>query len=446
MTIRVQELWERLRSSLWFLPSVMTVAAILLAFGTIWIDRTALTNELGPGLWLYTGGADGAREMLSTIASSIIGVAGIAFSVTIVALSLAATQLGPRLLRNFMRDTGNQVVLGTFIATFIFCVLVLRTVRDLDHREFVPNISITVAVALSLASLGVLIYFIHHVSVLMQAPNVIATVAAELHAAIARLFPERIARSASAVDAVERVMPAAFDGEAVPIPSPATGYLQVIDADRVLKLAVTHDLVLKLERRPGQFVVRGDAVARAIPRDCVPLDAARKFAKALTIGSQRTPTQDAEFAVNQLVEVAVRALSPGINDPFTAINCVDRLGGALVSLAGRDVPSPSRYDEDGRLRVISDPVTPAGIVDAAFDQVRQAARSNAAVTIRLLETIATVAPRVRNGEFRAALMRQLTAIVNASRMALPDEIDRRDVAERGMEAEKALRERPVDAR
>ncbi len=148
-----------------------------------WVDK------LG---WIYTRGPDGARAVLSTIAGSMITVAGVVFSVTIVALSLASNQFGPRLLRNFMRDRGNQIVLGTFVATYLYCLLVMRTVQGMDGSQFVPHLSVTVAILMAVASLGVLIYFIHHVAVSIQAPELIANVAHELHEAIDRLFPEEL--------------------------------------------------------------------------------------------------------------------------------------------------------------------------------------------------------------------------------------------------------------
>jgi uncharacterized membrane protein len=170
---KLSKLWEALHSSYWFVPTLMVVIAIALAFAMLSLDRAGKSGPIESLGWIYTGGPDGARTMLSAIASSMITVAGTAFSITLVALTLASSQFGPRLLRNFMQDTGNQIVLGTFIATFIYCLLVLRTVRGDDYNVFVPQLSVTVGIVLAIASIGVLIYFIHHASTTIQASHVI---------------------------------------------------------------------------------------------------------------------------------------------------------------------------------------------------------------------------------------------------------------------------------
>ena len=187
-------LWERLRSSYWFVPSVMAIGAIVLAMATLALDGQLTRSSLRKMQWVYAGGAEGARTVLSAVAGSVITVAGVVFSITVAALTLASSQFGPRLLRNFMRDLGNQVVLGTFIATHLYCLLVLRTVRGSDGGggEFVPHVSITTGLLLALTSLAVLIYFIHHVARSMQAPDVIAGVARELHSSIDHLFPQSL--------------------------------------------------------------------------------------------------------------------------------------------------------------------------------------------------------------------------------------------------------------
>ena len=434
MTTKLATLWEKLRSSMWLLPTLLAAGASLLAAITLALDEKVIEpNVLLAGVAVYTGGPDGAREVLSIIAGSMIGIAGVTFSITIVAFSLGATQLGPRLLRSFMRDTGNQLVLGTFIGTFIFCILVLRAVRGTDEVTFVPHLSVTVGVTLGIASLGVLIYFIHHVSWLIQAPNVVAAVAAELEEAVARMFPEQIARGASVQPAVPD-----FDGHGAPIPARATGYLQAVDGERLLKTASRHGLALRLMRRPGHFMIEGGVIAVAWPAGRITDGLRREVAGAFITGPQRTPTQDAEFAVGQLVEVALRALSPGINDPYTAINCIDRLAAALARLARREVPSPYRCDEAGNLRLVADPLSYRSMVDAAFNQIRQAAGGQVAVIVRLLEAIALIGEHVHDNDFRQALAEQAGLIMEASRASVAGERDRRDVAARYTAAMGAL--------
>ena len=325
--------WEELRESYWGVPSVMAALSIGLAFATVAVDRAIQDRWVREAEWLYTGGPEGARAVLATVAGSMITVAGVAFSVLIVALSLASSQFGPRLLRTFMRDRGHQLVLGTFTATFLYCLLVLRTVRDLDDREFVPNMSVTVAVLLAVCSLGVLIYFIHHAAVSIQASHVIAEVGGELHACIDRLFPEELGQETRGAEPEEDAVPASFEREARPVAAAGDGYVQAVENDQLLKLAAEHDLLVRLARRPGHFVVKGSSLAHVWPGERLNEALAGRLRATFQLGPRPTPTQDVEFAVEQLVEVAVRALSAGVNDPFTATTCVDRLGAALWALS-----------------------------------------------------------------------------------------------------------------
>jgi uncharacterized membrane protein len=342
------------------MPALMVVGAILLSLFTVHLDRaTTGHNWIATLGWTFTRGPEGSRAVLSTVASSMMTIASVTFSITVVALQLASSQFGPRLLRNFMRDRGNQIAIGTFIATFTYCLLVLRTVNGTENEPFVPHISVTVGLLLSLASLGVLIYFIHHAAASIQAENVIAAVSRDLHEAINDLYPECLGNEPP--EPVERGgkadVPPNFDRESSPIASTTSDYLQAIDVDRLLNLARDRDVILSVEQRPGKFFFRGGDLARVWPGDRLDEELANAIRGAFYFGSLRTLTQDVEFAIDQLVEIAVRALSPGVNDPFTAIACVDRLGAALCSLAERVFPSPYRYDEEERLRVFTEAST-----------------------------------------------------------------------------------------
>jgi uncharacterized membrane protein len=379
----------------------MTLAAVGMSFALIAIDeamRDRVIRNLG---WVWVGGPEGARSLLSTVAGSMITVAGVVFSITIVALSLASSQFGPRLLRNFMQNTGNQVVLGTFIATFVYCLLVLRTVRGDGAEEFVPSIAITGGVALALVSLGVLIYFIHHASVSIQVSHVITVVSHDLLGAIDQLFPESLGRGASEPGRPADPSHLAGAGRRPHAISAAqSGYVQAVDGDGLMQLACAHDLVLHIQHRPGHFVVQGAELMTVWSKGAVDEPLAEEAREAFILGTERTLTQDVEFGVDQLVEVAVRALSPGVNDPFTAMTCIDRLGEVLGRLAERLMPSHDRYDEHGALRVLAYPITFADIADAAFNQIRQYGRSSTAVAVRLLETLAVIAAHTLRTEDR----------------------------------------------
>ena len=318
MKTKLLNVWESIRASFWFVPSIMVFWAVLLSFLMVAVDRRLdLTSYSSFGI-LYAGGPEGGRLILSTIAGSMVTVAGVAFSITIVALTLASSQFGSRLLRNFMRDTGNQLVLGTFISTFIYCLLVLRTVGQVDEAVFVPNVSITFAVVLALVNVGVLIFFIHHVSTSIQADQVIAAVYHELLNHIQRLFPEEIGYGPDHNEKVENEKSALGHAyyQTVPVLASQSGYLQAIDSDGLLEFATGNDLLMYLQYRPGEFVVAGSTIVAVQCNEPLDENLKRQISGSLILGAQRTPEQDSEYVVHQLVEVAVRALSPGIKIPL----------------------------------------------------------------------------------------------------------------------------------
>lgn len=438
--VKIAKFWDSLQSSYLFVPAVIVATAIALAVTMLTLDRGGYYGPLKNWGWIYTGSTDGARAMLSAIAGSMITVAGTVFSITIVALQLAASNFGPRLLRNFMHDIGNQVVLGTFIGTFIYCLLVLRTVRGDgdDYNSFIPQMSVTFALALAFVSISLLIYFIHHASTIIQASHVISEVSTELSRATERLFPEKFGHSLSGSGRQVAEIPANFDEDAHPVKAAKSGYLQAIDDDKLMQITCQHDLLVRIEFRPGKFVVQDSDLVTVYPGERVNRQLTKKLRDAFILGTERTEQQDIEFPIHQLVEVALRAISPGINDPFTAIRCIDRLSAGLSYLAGRDFPSPYRYDDKDKLRVIAQSVTFAGLTDAAFNQIRQYSNSDVAVTIRLLEAIATIARYTQNQQDREALRRHAEMIRRDSNDAVSEEWDKKDIDEQYQAVLKAL--------
>ena len=432
MRARFFKHWKSLRSSFWFLPGCMAGAAVALAIVSVKVDepmREWLALNMG---WTFTSGAEGASAVLGIIAGSMITIAGVVFSMTLITLSLASSQLGPRLLRSFMRDSTTQVVLGTFIATFLYCLFVLRTIRRVDEVVFVPHLSVTLGVLLAVASVGVLIYFIHHVSVSIQANEIAARISKELIAGIDHLFPDQIGRGVPMTpkEPPDAASFEAFDKDARPVVADGDGYLQFIDGEALLALAMEEDLVVRLERKPGNYVVAGRPLALIWPGSRVTAGLSDQVRSLFVLGNQRTPGQDIEFGVSQLVEIAVRALSPGLNDPFTAITCLDQLGSVLCRLATRTMPSHYRYDHQNQLRVIAPASTFPEITDVAFNQIRQNSRLSIAVTIRLLETLGVVAGFTRRPEDRTTLIRHAEMIAREAIEGLPEGEDRREVEER----------------
>lgn len=444
MNIRLQNYWDELRASYWFVPSVMVIFAIGLSFLTLNFDRSAHAAAMRLQLF-WGGGPEGARGLLGVIAGSMMTVASLTFSLTIVTFSQASAQFGPRLLRNFIRDTGNQVVLGTYIATFVYCLLVLRAIRSATEaqpgtpgvEEFVPEFSISVGIVLALFSLAVLIYFIHHVSQSIYAPNVIAGVAQDALDAIDRLYPSEedpLALPASA--ALAPSLPDRFEQSAVRLEARRSGYLQVIDYSYLLASAAKHDLIVKVMHRPGHFVVYGDELALVWPPEHLTAKIQARIERGFITGKLRIAPQDVEYAIDQLVEIALRALSAAINDPFTAINCIDWLGVALSRLAQKNIPPPYFVDADGQTRIVlQHPVTFSGVTDAAFNQIRQQAGNQVAVQIRLLEVIAEIADHTQDPHELEALERQAGMIRRSGQKHLEERDDIADLDERFREVE-----------
>lgn len=439
-------LWESVRASYWFVPSTMSIAAIVLSVVIVWVDGAISEAWLEKVPWLYSGTPSGARTLLATIANSMIGLAGVVFSITIVALTLASGQFGARLLRNFMRDKGNQITLGTFLAAFLYCLLILRQIQDSNAdggQSFVPQLGMLVAVLMALAGLGVLIFFIHHTAASIQAPNVIAAVSLELHHAIDTLYPEKLGTRPELADmspaAARSQMPSRFEEDSVEIRAGRQGYVQRIQPEQLMSATQTYDLVVRMEHRPGQFVQRDDVVLRVWPAERVEASSLHGvLQETFAVGDQRSLAQDVEFAVEQLVEVAVRALSPGINDPFTAMQCVDRLGAALSELATRELPSPFRIDDQGRLRVLTYPKDFGDFLDVSYNQIRQYAKQSLDVLLQMLETFERMAPHVSRGNDREHLLEHVKMVYEAAMAVAEPERDRHKVERRHEKVQHAL--------
>lgn len=423
MKPRILQFVDAIRSSYWFLPTVMAGFALILGFGIIYLDVKVGSDWLDSLSWYQSNRPEGAQEVLSTIAGSSITVAGVVFSITIVSISYAASQYGPRVLTNFMSDRGNQVTLGTFIATFIYCLVVLRTVRGGDS-DFVPDLAIIVALVLALCSIGVLIFFIHHVPRSINVNTILAGIGRQLISSMQERYPEFIGEG----------KPHEMNGEHIPevlldpsLPSPATltsvcaratGYVEVIDDAELMKIACAEDLMVRLQKRPGDYVRRGEVFASVWPKDRQSDSIERRLQSCLAVSDRRTPIQDTRFLVDELVEVGVRALSPGVNDPFTAVSCLDWLGAALAEVAQRELPSAFRVDQDGRVRVIADPLTFDTFVQRAFGRFRQYLATDKNACLHALETIDAVSVSCRRREQVRALLEELELLASAARKGL----------------------------
>ncbi len=427
------DLQHRLRQSFWFIPLLMLTGALLLAAGTLWVDWNFDANVVdGVALlnWIQLGGADGARTLLTTVAGAVITVVGVIFSVTIAVLTLTSSQFGPRLLRTFIRDRHNHVVLGTFLATFLFCLLISLTIGDGDAA--LPRVSVLTGAALAVVSLLALVFFVHHVAQFIQADTVIENAALELDEVIDGLY----APGGERPDEARAKLPPCFDDEADVVRARATGYVTALDLDALLALAVRHDLRVELCRMPGAFVAPGDALARAAPRRRLD-DACRDALRDLVyIGRARTSEQDLLFGIDQLVEIALRSMSTGLNDPLTATRAIDRLEAALRRLCPRVPPPSLRLDERGQARVVAPWPTIVDAVAAALGPLRSSAAGAPMVARRLIDAVAAVAPDAPDGRAIAALRLQLDGLREP--VGRLDEVSRREAQELLDRAAKAL--------
>jgi uncharacterized membrane protein len=403
----------------------MTLLAALAALTMFWLDQS-IPNYLLQDKWyvFYPESIPEARTVLSTIADTSLGVIGVVFSITLVPLSITSGQYGSIVLRTFLRDRGTQLVLGAYSATTFYCLFVLLG-RGTTINQTVP-LSVTVAVYMLLTSLLLLVYFFHHVADSLQASAVVEQVSRELEQVIEQDYP--LERPTAPFDHhhAEELMRQTALSEGEVITSNREGYVRAIDYDRLIHVASKHKLILRIECLPGDFVSRGDRLLVAWPG---PLDKHVTLIanRAYMLGKNRTLFQDTEFGIYLIVTIAVRALSPAINDPNTPVLCLNRLGAALGMLAERQRPSPYYCDKDKQLRVISEPVSFERLVGVAFDMIREYGRANAEIMIKMLETIKSVAAHAQSDNQRKVLLKHATLIEHDSHVGLPSEYDQQRV-------------------
>ncbi|MEE4176045.1 MAG: DUF2254 domain-containing protein [Bacteroides sp.] len=432
MKAKLKYFLEMVRTSFWFLPLVVILVTIGLAFLFIRLDTTLTIEPKGFFRHFLSGGAESARQVLTTIAGAMLGVAGTVFSITLVALTLASSQFGARLLRNFMYDRLNQLVLGTYVATFLYCLLVLKTVKsDLD-TGLVPNLSVMVAMILAIANIFLLIIFIHHISISIQADHVISDVNKNLEKSLKKLFPEGLGEEPDEAVKSERLFQNLLITHpfSVKVSSTRNGYLQAIDNEGLMSVANNQSLIISLKHRPGDFLVENETIAEVFSKETCTKEVKGRIRETFVFGRVRTPVQDAEFAIHQLVEIASRALSPGVNDPFTAITCIDKLKASICYLTRAKFPSAWRYDEEGHLRLKVDPIRFSGIMDAAFNQIRQFGKSSPSVTIRLMEALVTINEFAKDPVHRQSISRHAEMVLDAGKEAHYNDNDLKDLKER----------------
>ncbi len=418
MNAQARKILTILGDTFWVLPGAMVVAGILLAVQLVGLDRSgAVPQGLVASPWLYNGGGTGARTLLGAVASSTIGVAGTVFSITIAALSLAAGQMGPRLLRNFTRDRGNQVTLGAFLGTFSYTLMVLRSVRTQNEGEFVPHLSLSVSILLAFVCVANLVYFVGHMASRINVDTVVDLVSEDVRQAICRLMHDS--------PQPPRPGPGGWSTAKV-VADQRRGYLQQLDESGLAGWAADHATSVRLLVRPGDYVFPGAPIAFVMP--AVP-EVEAAIRRACAVGPERTSTADLEFPIRQLVEVAVRALSPGINDPHTAMSVLDRLGAALCDAVQRHLSNGVTLHQGCPVLVVP-AIDYAGLTDAMFHLIRQNAAGSTAVLIRALEVLTVVAGCERDPARQVELQRHADLMLGDAERDVATPADLEDLRRR----------------
>jgi len=427
-----------IRSSFWAIPALLLVLAALLSVVNLWLDLNwANKLDLQPVKWLDASKTFGIRELLSTTAAAILGVAGVSFSITIASLTLASQQFGPRLIKNFMQDRFIQTVLGFFVATFLYCMLGIQFSSVVsESASYTPVFTLITTLVLTVVDLLLLVLFIHNICVAIQVDTVITGVSNDLHGRVNTLFPTSTENQLPA-DALESIK-IPFEQRGQDVLSNGDGYIQMVDIAGLVECASKHNIQVQLMYRAGDYIMTRSVLARVIGDD-IP-EKIEKIINANVIkGASRSPTQDMEYSIRQLVEIALRALSPGINDPFTAMTCIDRLGSVVAMLAERPELPQRHLEESGVMRVIVPTTTFTGLVDSAFNQIRQNAKGHVDVTIRLLEQLGEVILTLDSEEQIKVLHAQARLVESSMNDSDVQSYDREAIEQRLMKIERIVK-------
>lgn len=434
MRTRCSIWWFSIRDTLWPIPAALTSMSVLVALLLVQFDEHLVVSN-GDRWWLFSGGASGARGVLTTIAATSMTVATMAFSILIVALQLGSSQFSPRILRGFTGDRGNQVVLGLFVATFAYSLVVLRAVRTStdDQQTFVPGTAVTVALVLAFVMIGALIYFFHHATRSIQAPVIIDRAVGDTQGLIEAEINRRESMMAPFV-----VSNRAFETEQIRASS--AGYIQNVDLGELVRAASEMGGTIHVVLREGDHVLPGLELASAwmsepaqVEGSAVPDGRSRReqwedereqradaVRAAFLLGTERTLEHDIDLGFRQVSDIALKALSPGINDPTTAITCIDRLGELLDSALEIRGATYAIQDCRGETRVLIDLAGFDTFLGVAFDQIRHYGADDATVIIRLLQTLETLYRKTSDAANRQWLTAMAQQTIDGARQqALP---------------------------
>ena len=424
--------WKELGATFWLLPVVIICFSILLSISLVYLDSLINIPKEGWVRFFLVSSSDSARSILSTISSAMMGVAGTVFSITLVALTLASAQFGPRLIKNFMYVRLNQVVLGLYISTYLYSLLVLNSITDSDGYTFIPSISILVAIVAAIINIILLIIFIHQIAISIQADKVVSDISEFIFKQVEPLFPEKMGEEIEDEENIEASVALSAYKKQDSIKSPKNGYLQYVDSDTLIDIITRNDALLELSCRPGDHLVEGMEIGLLFSNGNWEKNEFEKIFNQFVIGKTKTSQQDLEFSIHQMVEIAVRALASGVIDPYTVIACIDNLTAIMCYLAQAKFPSKYRFDEEGNLRVISDTLEFEGVLDAAFNQIRQFSSGSPAVIIRLMEALTTIHAFTRQEGHKKAVVKHAEMVLSCGKKNIEEKNDIDDLTERAV--------------
>ena len=438
---RFRQLWSKLRSSFWFMPSLIVMASIALA--AVLIQAGSVVSDRWLAQWprLFGAGAEGARGMMSTIAGSMMTVVGVTFSMVLMVLAMASSQYTSRILRNFIRSRVTQVVLGIFAGIFTYCLIVLRTIRSGDEGAFVPNLAVSFGFVLALGGVGALIFFVHHIASSIQASSIIASIAAETIGAIDRLFPVNLGQGPGDDDDEQQLHPPSEQKWRAVMAS-ESGYIQSVNSAALVRFARDRKTIVWMDHGIGDFVVQNATLASLALEESPDQATIDALQATFSISRHRTVDQDAAFGIRQIVDIALKALSPGINDTTTAVMCVDYLTAILARIATRQIPSSYRFEE-GELRVIAKGPSFESLLAESFDQIRNNAKGNVAIMSRMLGAMQTLANLTVSPRRRRVLGEQVQWIAELAERSLESAHDRARIDTRLARVREALQSEPV---
>ncbi|MHB8636621.1 MAG: DUF2254 domain-containing protein [Fimbriimonadaceae bacterium] len=355
-----------------------------------------LTNWIPLSLFPSHNDPQVAQVILASIATSVMTVVSIVFSILLMTLTLASMQFSPRILISFTRDKGTQWTLGVFLGTFAYCIAALPVARTFP-KPFAPVGTVLGAMGLAFLCVAWLLYFIHHIAQAISVNHIVDRIATETEAAIDQLMPVRLQPHFGATQVADEVQGEAF------VVSTVSGYLRFLDVPRLITLATDEQVAVRVMRRIGHFVPAGAPLVAYVANRPLQPETATALRGVFDIGPTRTLEQDVEFGLLQIVDIALKAISPAVNDPSTAISCVDQLGRILIRIAGREPPESHYFEPPGTLRVTVPWLSFERFLDTAFEQIRSYAKADLAVNLRMLRSLLDIASTVSDASRRELL-------------------------------------------